>query len=90
MNTELLSAEDVAILSRLFGPRIPDEVADLFEAAKSVDVQRGVEFRPALDMLLRAIVSDGIGSGFCGGWRLRESDDLISLEVCRFMMAEAA
>lgn len=80
----IFTAKDRALLTRLFGPRIPadDSFFSATEAAKSV-AWSGANARPALDNLLANIVHQGIGGGFVIGWALEISDGKTILSVRR-------
>lgn len=78
-----LSDENEAFLTRLFGPRIPDECAGLFSEAKGVHFIGSEHIEPALSMLVSDIIHRGLGYGTCAGWRVYEDDGATVVSVYR-------
>ena len=81
---------DEILMNRLFGPRVPDDMESSVEDAKSVRVKSAADVPEAMDILLASIVHQGIGGGFCCGWRLYRRGGEVVLAVCRVTDAAAA
>lgn len=85
-----LSDADEAFLTRLFGPRIPDECAGLFSEARGVHIIGSEHIEPALSLLVSDIVHRGLGCGTCAGWRVYEDDGATVVSVYRLLAAAKA
>jgi hypothetical protein len=81
-----LSDASVALLSRVFGPRLSAELASEFVPAKGVDIANASDAETALNCLLQYVVCCGLG-GSPAGWRVSDADGRSHLTIYRFKAA---
>lgn len=78
---KLLDADEL-IMTRLFGPELPEEFLPETEAFKSVDFEGG-DSEPAVSVLIQSFIHQGSGGFFPIGWSFQRIDGRCVLSVHR-------